>query len=108
MQLIVAASQVSFGGKTMASVIWLGGALVALVFLIVAPRVAWYALMSYRLRNRYKRELQFAASRGMPPPAPPSPPNLWEVTHRINRIAAVLGLAGALIAVVALVISSHR
>jgi len=92
----------------MANLIWLGAALVAVVLLIVAPRLAWYLLISYRQRLRYKRELQLAASRGMPSPAPPSPPNIWEVTYRVNRIAAVLGLAGGLIAVVVLVINGHR
>jgi hypothetical protein len=92
----------------MANLIWLSAMLVALVLVIVVPRVAWYVLMSYRQRLHYQRELQLAASQGMPPPAPPSPPNVWEVTYRINRIAVVLGLAGALIAVVALVISGHR
>ncbi len=92
----------------MANLIWVGGTLVALVLVIVAPRLGWYAFMSYSQRVRYKREAQVAASRGLPPPAPPSPPDLWGVTYRINRIAVALGLAGALIAVVVLVISSHR
>ena len=92
----------------MANVIWFGGVLIALVLLIVAPRLAWYALMSYRQRVRCRRELRLAASRGMPRPTPPSPPDLWGVTYRINRVAAVLGLAGALIAVVVLLISTHR
>ena len=92
----------------MANLIWLGGTLVGLVLVIVVPRLAWYALMSYKQRRRYHRHLQLAASRGMPLPAPPSPPDLWGVTYRINRIAAVLGLAGGLIAVVVFVISGRR
>jgi hypothetical protein len=91
----------------MANVIWVGGVLIALVLLIVAPRLAWYVLMSHRQRVRYSRELQLAASRGMPPPTPPSPPDLWKVTYRINRIAALLGLAGALIGVVVLAMCTH-
>jgi len=92
----------------MANLIWFGGVLIALVFLIVAPRLAWYAVMTYKQRLRYRRELQLAASRGMPPPTPPSPPDLWDVTYRIHRIGAVLGLAGALIAIVVLVMCTHR
>ena len=92
----------------MANLIWLGGTLVGLVLVIVVPRLAWYALMSYKQRRRYHRDLQLAASRGMPLPVPPSPPDLWGVTHRINRIAAVLGLAGGLIAVVVFVIKGQR
>ena len=92
----------------MANLIWLGGTLVGLVLVIVVPRLAWYALMSYKQRRRYHRDLQLAASRDMPLPAPPSPPDLWGVTYRINRIAAVLGLAGGLIAIVVLVISGQR
>lgn len=91
----------------MANLIWFAGALIALVLLIVLPRVAWYALMSYSQGVRYKREVQLAASRGTAPPPAPLPPDLWGVTHRINRIAAVLGLAGGLIAVVVLFMSSH-
>lgn len=96
------------GARTIANLIWLGAALVGLALLIVVPRVAWYVLMSYRQRLRFKRELQLAASQGLPPPAPQSPPNVWAVTYRINRIAALLGLAGGLIAVAVLVITSHR
>jgi hypothetical protein len=92
----------------MANLIWLGGILVGLVLVIVVPRLAWYALMSYKQRRRYHWDLQLAASRGMPLPAPPSPPDLSRVTYRINRIAAVLGLAGGLIAIVVLVISGQR
>ncbi len=92
----------------MANLIWLGGTLVGLVLVIVVPRLAWYALMSYKQRRRYHRDLQLAASRGMPLPAPPSPPDLWGITYRINRIAAALGLAGGLIAIVVLVISGQR
>ena len=92
----------------MANLIWLGGTLVGLVLVIVVPRLAWYALMSYKQDRRYHRDLQLAASRGMPPPAPPSPPDLWGVTYRINRIAAMLGLAGGLIAIVVLVIGGQR
>jgi len=92
----------------MANLIWLGGILVGLVLVIVLPRLAWFVLMSYKQRRRHNRDLQLAASRGMPLPAAPSPPDLWGVTYRINRIAAVLGLAGGLIAVVVLVISGQR
>ncbi len=92
----------------MANLIWLGGILVGLVLVIVLPRLAWFVLMSYKQRRRYHRDLQLAASRGMPLPAAPSPPDLWGVTYRINRIAAVLGLAGGLIAVVVFVIKGQR
>ena len=87
----------------MASLIWFGGILLGLALIIVVPRLAWYALMSYKQRRRHLRESQLAASRGMPPPAPPSRPDLWGVAHRVNRIAAVLGLAGVIIGVVVLV-----
>jgi hypothetical protein len=92
----------------MANLIWFDGILCGLVLVIVVPRLAWYALMTYKQRRRYHRDLQLAASRGMPLPAAPSPPDLWGVTYRINRIAAVLGLAGGFIAVVVLFISGQR
>jgi len=92
----------------MANLIWLGGILVGLVLVIVLPRLAWFVLMSYKQRRRHNRDLQLAASRGMPLPAAPSPPDLWGVTYRINRIAAVLGLAGGLIAVGVFVIKGQR
>ena len=92
----------------MSNFIWWAGVFVALGLLIVLPRAAWYALMSYSNRVRYAKAARLAASQGLPPPDPPAPPDLWGVTYRINRIAAVLGLAGALIAVVVLFLGSHR
>ena len=92
----------------MVDLIWLAGALMGMIVLLVVPRVAWYVLVSHRQRARYAKQLQLAASRGVPPPDLPLPPNLWRVQYRFSLIGGVLGLAGALIAVVALVISSHR
>jgi hypothetical protein len=92
----------------LADLLWLAAVLVGMVVLIVAPRVAWYVLVSHRQQVRYARQVQLAASRGVPPPEPPPPPNLWRVQYRFSLIGGALGLAGALIAIVVLVISSHR
>jgi hypothetical protein len=88
--------------------LWLAVVLLGMIVLIVAPRVAWYVLVNHRQQVRYAKQVQFAASRGVPPPEPPTPPNLWRVQYRFSLIGAALGLAGALIATVALVIGSHR
>ena len=90
------------------SLLWLAAVLLGMVLLIVAPRVAWYVLVSHRQQVRYAKQVQIAASRGVPPPEPPSPPDLWRVQYRFSLIGGALGLAGALIAIVALVINSHR
>jgi hypothetical protein len=91
------------------SLLWLVAVLLGMVLLIVAPRVAWYVLVSHRQQVRYAKQVQIAASRGVrPPPEPPSPPDLWRVQYRFSLIGGALGLAGALIAIVALVINSHR
>ncbi len=90
------------------SLLWLAAALLGMVLLIVAPRVAWYVLVSHRQQVRYAKQVRIAADRGVPPPEPPSPPDLWRVQYRFSLIGGALGLAGALIAIVALVINSHR
>jgi len=87
---------------------WLVGSLLGVGLLIVVPRVAWYVLVSYRQQARYAKQVQEAAKRGMSAPDPPSPPDLWRVQYRFSLIGGFLGLAGALIAILVLVISSHR
>jgi len=91
-----------------ANVIWFAALLLGLGLVIVLPRVAWYALVSYSQKVRYAKQVQLAASRGMPLPERPTPPDLWDVQRRVNRIAFVLGLVGAVIATAVLATSSHR
>jgi hypothetical protein len=88
--------------------LWLAVVLLGLVVVIVAPRVAWYVLVSYRQQARYAKQVGLVASGGVPPPEPPPPPNLWRVQYRFGLIGGALGLAGGLIAIVMLVMSSHR
>src|SRR6266702_7246633 len=90
------------------NLLWVVAVLLGMVLLIVAPRVAWYVLVSHRQQVRYAKQVQIAAIRGVPPPEPPSPPDLWRVQYRFSLIGGALGLAGVLIAIVALVINSHR
>lgn len=92
----------------MANAILLVAELLALSLVIVLPRVAWYALMTYRTRRSHAKAVQRALSQGLQPPEAPPPPDLWAVQRRVVRISGVLGVAGALIAVVVLLIASHR
>lgn len=88
--------------------LWLAATLLGLVVVIVAPRVAWYVLVNHRQQARYAKQVELAATRGVPPPEPPPPPSLWRVQRRFGLIGGILGLAGGLIAIVVLVISTHR
>jgi hypothetical protein len=88
--------------------LWFAALLLGLVVTIVAPRVAWYVLVSQRQQARYRKQVRAAASRGLPPPEPPAPPNLWRVQYRFSLIGGALGLVGALIALVVFIVSTHR
>ena len=92
----------------MGSAIWFATLFVGLGLVSVLPRLAWYALMSHKQRVRYEKDVQLAASRGMPPPQPPPPPDFWGVQRRVTRFVALIGIAGALIAGLVLVLSSRR
>jgi hypothetical protein len=92
----------------LANLLWLTFVLLGMALLIVAPRVAWYVLVSHRQQVRYAKQVEIATSRGVPPPEPPSPPDLWRVQYRFILIGGALGLVGALIAIVVLVMISRR
>ena len=92
----------------MANAIWWVAMFVGLALVIVLPRVAWYALMTYRNRLSHAKAMERALSQGLQPPESPPPPDLWAVQRRVMRISGALGLAGALVALLVFLISSHR
>lgn len=93
---------------TFADLLWLAGSLLGLAALIVVPRLLWYVLVRYRQQSRYAQQVRTAESLGVPLPDPPPPPDLWRVQYRFGLIGGTLGLIGGILAIVVLIIGSHR
>ena len=79
----------------MSDFLWLLGFMWAMSFMGVGAWWLWYALVRVNQRERHAREVQLAASQGLPPPIAPSPPNVLHFVLRVSAIGAVLGVVGA-------------
>src|SRR5258708_37200801 len=87
--------------------LWLAVVLLGLVVVIIAPRVAWHVLVSYRQQARYAKQVGLAASGGVPPPEPPPPPNLWRGPRHPGLVPGARGVAGGRVAPPVVVFTRH-
>jgi len=79
----------------MSDYLWLLGFMWAMSFMGVGAWWLWYAVVRVNQRARHKREVQLAASQGLPPPIAPSPPKVLHFLLRVSATGAVLGVVGA-------------
>jgi hypothetical protein len=76
-------------------ILWFFALMWGMSFFGVGAWWAWYALVRYSQRERYARELQLAARRGLPAPDPPQPPNILHFMVKVIGAGALLGIVGA-------------
>jgi hypothetical protein len=86
--------------------LWLFGLMWAMGFVGVGAWWAWYALVRYNQRERHARDLQFAASRGLPPPDPPQPPKVLRFMIQVSGTGALLGIAASGVALLAVALGN--